>query len=130
MALSTLRQLGLIIFRLRLNIPNLALFHLYIHATFKALLFICVGNVLLMSFGTQDIRLLGGVLIKTPILSVFFNISSLCLVGAPFLNAFYTKHVIIESIFMRISNLLSVFCILLGRVFTATYVTRTILVIN
>jgi len=128
-ALSTLRQLGLIMFRLSLNLPYLALFHLYIHATFKALLFICVGNVLLICYGTQDIRLLGGVLIKSPILSVFFNIRSLCLVGAPFINAFYTKHVIIECIFNGV-NIFAGVLIFIGSFFTAVYVIRTLYSIN
>ena len=37
-ALSTLRQLGIMVFRLGINLPALSLFHLYTHALFKACL--------------------------------------------------------------------------------------------
>lgn len=45
-ALSTLRQLGVIIFSLRLGYYSLAYFHLVCHALFKALLFVRVGCVI------------------------------------------------------------------------------------
>jgi len=45
-ALSTLSQLGVIIIRLGMGMPYLALFHLYTHALFKALLFLCAGAII------------------------------------------------------------------------------------
>lgn len=45
-ALSTLRQLGVIMFSLRLGYCSLAFFHLLSHALFKALLFVGVGCVI------------------------------------------------------------------------------------
>jgi len=45
-ALSTLRQLGVIMIRLGMGMPYLALFHLYTHALFKALLFLCAGAII------------------------------------------------------------------------------------
>jgi len=45
-ALSTLSQLGVIIISLAIGIPYLALFHLYTHALFKALLFLCAGAII------------------------------------------------------------------------------------
>jgi NADH-ubiquinone oxidoreductase chain 5 len=55
-ALSTLSQLGVIIFRLGLNMPILAYFHIITHALFKALLFICVGRFINYHNHTQDLR--------------------------------------------------------------------------
>lgn len=57
-ALSTLRQLGVIFITLGINEPNLAFFHLNTHAMFKALLFVAAGRVIHI-MGTQDLRLLG-----------------------------------------------------------------------
>jgi NADH-ubiquinone oxidoreductase chain 5 len=55
-ALSTLRQLGLIIIRIGINIPKLAFFHIITHAIFKALLFICAGSFINYHHHTQDLR--------------------------------------------------------------------------
>jgi NADH-ubiquinone oxidoreductase chain 5 len=59
-ALSTLRQLGVMIIRLALGFPYLALFHLYTHALFKAMLFLCAGIIIHNNKNTQDLRILGG----------------------------------------------------------------------
>ena len=125
-ALSTLRQLGVIVFCLGLGIPSLSLFHLYTHALFKALLFIAAGHILITAFGAQDIRLLGGVGILIPFTRVIFRVSSFCLIGAPFLRAFYSKHIILEKIFMDWISSFSVLLILIATFFTAKYVSRRI----
>nr|YP_002726378.1 NADH dehydrogenase subunit 5 [Siphonaria pectinata]AAR21547.2 NADH dehydrogenase subunit 5 [Siphonaria pectinata] len=123
-ALSTLSQLGVMVFSLSLGLPNLALFHLYTHALFKALLFLGAGHILMVTFGTQDIRLLGGVGMSIPLTATMFNISSLCLVGAPFLSAFYSKHVILEKMFMTSSNMFGIFLMMAATIMTAKYVSR------
>nr|ABJ55897.1 NADH dehydrogenase subunit 5 [Thuridilla gracilis] len=124
-ALSTLSQLGVMTFCLGLGLPSLALFHLYTHALFKALLFIAAGHVLMAAFGAQDIRLLGGVGVLMPFTSVIFGVSSFCLVGAPFLSAFYSKHMILEKMFMGSFSIFSVLLMLLATFFTAKYVSRS-----
>lgn len=125
-ALSTLRQLGVIVFRLGINLPSLALFHLYTHALFKALLFLAAGHILIVTFGVQDIRIIGGVGVIMPTTCVIFNISRLCLVGAPFIRAFYSKHMILEKMFINPINLFRVFTIIIATMFTAKYVVRTL----
>lgn len=60
-ALSTLRQLGVIIIGLGLGEPILAFFHLVIHALFKALLFICAGNIIHCKQNNQDLRIMGNI---------------------------------------------------------------------
>ncbi len=55
-ALSTLRQLGLIMATLGLGLYEVAFFHLITHAFFKALLFIAVGNIIHLSRDFQDLR--------------------------------------------------------------------------
>jgi len=125
-ALSTLSQLGVIVFRLGINLPALGLFHLYTHALFKALLFLAAGHILMVTFGVQDIRSIGGVGVIIPLTCVIFNISSLCLVGAPFISAFYSKHLILEKIFIRPINFIRVLIIIMATIITAKYVSRTL----
>jgi NADH-ubiquinone oxidoreductase chain 5 len=59
-ALSTLRQLGLIILTISIGLSGLAFFHLLTHALFKTLLFICAGGVIHSIGDSQDIRFMGG----------------------------------------------------------------------
>jgi len=125
-ALSTLRQLGVIVFSLGLNLPALGLFHLYTHALFKALLFLAAGHILIVTFGVQDIRRIGGVGVIIPMTCIMFNISSLCLIGAPFIRAFYSKHLILEKIFISPINFFRIFIIMVATIFTAKYVSRTL----
>nr|YP_009742822.1 NADH dehydrogenase subunit 5 [Streptocephalus cafer]QID91184.1 NADH dehydrogenase subunit 5 [Streptocephalus cafer] len=96
-ALSTLSQLGVMMFSLGLGYPILCYFHLFTHALFKALLFMCSGVVIHASGGVQDIRRLGGVLSMLPYSSFILSAASCSLMGFPFLAGFYSKDLIIES---------------------------------
>lgn len=55
-ALSTLRQLGIIITSIGLGLPSLAFFHIVVHALFKALLFICAGCLIASHGHAQELR--------------------------------------------------------------------------
>jgi len=95
-ALSTLRQLGVIIIALSLGLVELAYFHLLMHALFKSLLFLCAG-VYIHGYGDkQDIRTLGGVMESSPLTSFYFIGCSLALCGFPFISGFYSKDLILE----------------------------------
>nr|QTJ25274.1 NADH dehydrogenase subunit 5 [Oryzaephilus surinamensis] len=95
-ALSTLSQLGLMMSVLFLGGVNLAFFHLLVHALFKALLFMCAGNIIHIMGGFQDIRFMGGLINKIPLTCALFNISNLSLCGFPFMSGFYSKDLILE----------------------------------
>nr|ABL09074.1 NADH dehydrogenase subunit 5 [Onchidella borealis] len=129
-ALSTLSQLGVMVFSLGLGSSVLALFHLYTHAMFKALLFLSAGAFLYMSFGTQDIRLLGSIGPAAPVVVVMFNLSSLCLLGAPFLSAFYSKHTILEMAYSSGSSVIALIIMGVGTAFTGKYVVRSLKAIS
>lgn len=106
-ALSTLSQLGLIFRILFLIEKNLALFHLLTHALFKALLFICAGNLIHNFRGCQDIRFLGNSIKIIPLTCSIFNIRNFSLCGIPFLRGFYSKDLIIESLsLMRFNSII------------------------
>ena len=125
-ALSTLRQLGLIIRILSLGFYKLAFFHLLSHALFKALLFLCAGAFIHNIMNFQDIRLSGNFFNQIPLTSTCFNVSSLALCGMPFLAGFYSKDLILEIVCIRNLNFLifSIFFISTG--LTVSYSFRLI----
>lgn len=98
-ALSTLRQLGLIIISLAAGFRVLAFFHLLTHALFKACLFLCAGRVIHLYGGRQDIRDLRVVGRYMPWTRIRMAVCSFALGGVPFLSAFYSKDKIIEESF-------------------------------
>lgn len=104
-ALSTLSQLGLIIRILFLGDYELAFFHLLTHALFKALLFMCAGNIIHNLNNCQDIRFIGGLVNRIPLTCVFFNIRNISLCGLPFLSGFYSKDLIVEVISINYLNI-------------------------
>lgn len=103
-ALSTLRQLGLMIRILALGDYKLSFFHLLTHALFKALLFMCAGNIIHGMGNCQDIRFMGGLVNHIPLTCTFFNICNVSLCGLPFLSGFYSKDLVVEVISMQILN--------------------------
>nr|QWZ46330.1 NADH dehydrogenase subunit 5 [Machla sappho] len=104
-ALSTLSQLGLMMSILALGSYQLAFFHLLTHALFKALLFMCAGNVIHNLSGCQDIRYMGSLVFTMPLTCVYLNICNLALCGLPFLSGFYSKDLIVEVMCMGYLNL-------------------------
>jgi NADH-ubiquinone oxidoreductase chain 5 len=96
-ALSTLRQLGIIITRLGLNMPQLAYFHILTHALFKALLFVCAGRFINSHLHAQDLRWIGNLTHQIPVASSCITLANLALCGFPFIAGFYSKDLIIES---------------------------------
>ena len=120
-ALSTLRQLGVIIIALSLGLVELAYFHLLMHALFKSLLFLCAG-VYIHGYGDkQDIRTLGGVMESSPLTSFYFIGCSLALCGFPFISGFYSKDLILEIWIIGDLNLLILVLVLLSTAFTISY---------
>jgi len=95
-ALSTLSQLGLIVLSVGLGNINLAIFHLIVHAIFKALLFLCGGKIIHSFGGEQDIRFIGGINTNLPVSLVTLNVANFSLCGIPFISGFYSKDLILE----------------------------------
>ena len=80
---------------------HVAIFHLFTHAFFKALLFLGSGSVIHAFKDEQDIRNMGGVYKKLPYTYIFMLIGTLALTGFPFLSGFYSKDAIIEFAFFK-----------------------------
>ena len=125
-ALSTLSQLGLIIYSLSLGLVKVAFFHLLIHALFKALLFIRAGCIIHGFKGWQDIRIMGNIIVSLPFIRACFVVSNLALSGIPFLAGFYSKDIILELSLMAELNLLRLFILFLSTGLTVAYTFRLI----
>ena len=95
-ALSTLSQLGVMIFSISIGLPQLAFFHLVTHALFKALLFLCAGVIIHGNQNSQDIRSYGSLILNFPVIGSCLNLANLSLCGLPFLSGFYSKDIIVE----------------------------------
>lgn len=125
-AYSTCAQLGLMFVSCGLGNYILALFHLFNHAFFKALLFLSAGVIIHGANDEQDIRKFGNVWYKFPVVFYAFFIGSLSLMGMPFLTGFYSKELILNMLLVSIRSLsfVSLWLALLGTMFTAAYSTR------
>ena len=84
---------------------HVAIFHLFTHAFFKALLFLGAGSVIHAFKDEQDIRKMGGVWKKIPITFSLMLIGTLALTGFPFLSGFYSKDAIIEFAYLKGSTI-------------------------
>ena len=100
-AYSTCSQLGYMFFAAGVGAYNVAMFHLFTHAFFKALLFLGSGSVIHSFKDEQNINLMGGVWKKLPYTWVLMIIGTLALTGFPFLSGFYSKDAIIEFAYLR-----------------------------
>jgi NADH-ubiquinone oxidoreductase chain 5 len=125
-ALSTLRQLGLIFFVLGIGLPTLSFFHLIIHAYFKAILFICAGGVIHRIKEFQDLRAIGGGAKQIPISISIFLVANLSLCGVPFIRGFFSKDLILELIIISGSRITTLILAILATGITVAYSCRII----
>jgi NADH-quinone oxidoreductase subunit L len=134
LAYSTLSQLGYMVMAVGLAAPVAhaapeAMFHLYTHAFFKALLFLGAGAVIYACHHEQDIWKMGGLLKKMPVVGISFLFGALALAGFPFLfSGFYSK----EAILALASDHSRGDLLVIGLVtamLTAFYMTRLVLVV-
>lgn len=123
-ALSTLRQLGLIIIILRLGLELIAFYHLLVHAIFKSILFICAGIIIHSIENNQDIRLFGNLKEIIPFVIICFFIANLALCGFPFISGFYSKDFIIELVYRVKLNIYIFVFIVISLIFTVSYSIR------
>ena len=100
-AYSTCSQLGYMFFAAGVGAYNVAMFHLFTHAFFKALLFLGSGSVIHSFKDEQDINQMGAVYKKLPYTWVLMLIGTLALTGFPFLSGFYSKDAIIEFAYLK-----------------------------
>jgi len=92
--MSTLSQLGMMLFILFVGLWKLSFIHLLIHAFFKSILFLGAGSLISQLFGSQESRFYGG-LVGGYSSFLYFLVRVFCLCGFPFFLGFYSKDSII-----------------------------------
>lgn len=100
-ALSTLRQLGLMFIALGLGNYKLALYHLVAHGLVKALLFLSAGIVIHQTKRNQDLRLISGITQTLPLTATCIILTRLVLSGLPFMTCYFSKEMIINQNFIK-----------------------------
>ncbi len=98
-AYSTCSQLGYMFFACGVSAYGAAVFHLFTHGFFKALLFLGAGSVIHALSGEQDMRRMGGIWRQIPYTYALMWIGSLALAGIPWFSGFFSKDMILEAAF-------------------------------
>src|SRR6266480_609961 len=127
LAYSTLSQLGYMVMAVGLASNEAAIFHLFTHGFFKALLFLAAGSVIVMLHHEQDIWKMGGLSRKLPVTFITFLVGALALIGCPPFSGFFSKDAILALAYERNTP---IFAIGLFTAFlTAFYVMRLLVII-
>lgn len=98
-AYSTCSQLGFMFVAIGVGAYEIAMFHLFTHAFFKALLFLGSGSVIHAMSDEQDMRKMGGLYKMIPVTWIMMVIGTLALTGFPFTAGYFSKDAIIEAAF-------------------------------
>src|SRR5450432_3417035 len=133
-AYSTCSQLGYMFVGLGVGGYSLGIFHLFTHAFFKGLLFLCCGSVITAMHHEQDMRAMGGLRKELPVTFWMMIIGTLALtgVGIPFTSigfaGFVSKDAIIEAAFssQRPGAVYAFLCVVIAAGFTSFYSWRLI----
>ncbi|MCC7293755.1 MAG: NADH-quinone oxidoreductase subunit L [Phycisphaerales bacterium] len=96
LAYSTISQLGYMFLALGVYAADSAVFHLFTHAFFKALLFLGAGSVMHAMGGVIDLRQFSGLRHALPKTCKLILIGSLALAGVPLFSGFFSKDEILH----------------------------------
>ncbi|WP_299490690.1 NADH-quinone oxidoreductase subunit L [uncultured Shewanella sp.] len=130
LAYSTISQIGYMFAAVGVGAYGFALFHLIVHACFKALLFMSSG-VIIKAFNDQhDIRQMGGLGHTMPFMRYIYLIGSLTLAALPFITAsYYSKDPIIAATYTQDFGFYLTTLALLGALMTGLYSMRMYLIV-
>ncbi len=122
-AYSTCSQLGYMFVALGAGGYGIAIFHLFTHAFFKALLFLGAGSVIHAMGGEQDMRKMGGLAPHIRITWALMLVGTLALTGFPFTAGYYSKDAVIEAAYMAESgpHLFAFVLLVVAAFFTSFY---------
>ncbi len=127
LAYSTLSQLGYMVMAVGLASNEAAMFHLFTHAFFKALLFLGAGSIIIMMHHEQNIWKMGGLARRLPLTFLTFAIGALALIGCPPFSGFFSKDAILALAYQKNGLIFAVG--LFTAFLTAFYVTRLLVVV-
>src|SRR5881394_1896575 len=101
LAYSTISQLGYMVMAVGLTSNEAAMFHLFTHAFFKALLFLAAGSIIVSLHHEQNIWKMGGLAPKVKITFATFFVGGLALIGFPPFSGFFSKDAILALAYER-----------------------------
>ena len=101
LAYSTISQLAFMFVALGCRVPDSAVFHVFTHAWFKALLFLSAGSVMHAMGGVIDLRQFSGLRHVLPRTYNVMLIGCLALAGFPLLAGFWSKDEVVHAAFER-----------------------------
>jgi len=127
LAYSTLSQLGYMVMAVGLASGEAAMFHLFTHAAFKALLFLGAGSIIFILHHEQNIWRMGGLWKRLPITCLTFLVGTLALIGFPGSSGFFSKDAILALAYERNTPIFVLAT--LTAFLTAFYVTRLLVVV-
>lgn len=128
LAYSTISQLGFMFMALGAGAWTAAVFHLFTHAFFKALLFLAAGAAILALGHEQDLRRMGGLRTRAPWAFWGFLIGAASLAALPYVTAgFFSKDLILAGLWEGGYAVLWL-AAWLGAVLTAAYMTRAVVI--
>lgn len=129
-AFSTSSQIGFMFTACGASAYNVALLHLFTHAFFKALLFVCAGCAIHAFSGEQDLRRMGGLFRAQPFLFGCMFLGSAALAGFPFLAGFYSKDLILAVTALGgTAGFVGFVVLFLAACLTATYSANTLFLV-
>jgi NADH-quinone oxidoreductase subunit L len=100
-AYSTISQLGYMFMAAGLGLYSAALFHVFTHAFFKAVLFMGAGAVILYTYHYQDIFKIAQNRVKLPFVQLCMLVASLAICAFPPFSGFFSKDLILSSLFVK-----------------------------
>lgn len=128
-AFSTCSQLGLMVAACGVGAYQIALYHLVIHAFFKALLFLSAGSVIHAMSGDQDIRNMGGLWKKIPYTHAMMLVGVLSIIGTPYITSgYYSKEELLKAFYYS-KNMPLFFAFFLSVGLTTLYNIRMLFVV-
>jgi NADH-quinone oxidoreductase subunit L len=99
LAYSTVSQLGYMFLALGVGAYWVAIFHVFTHAFFKALLFLGAGSVIHAVGGEQDMQRMGGLRSKLPVTHNTMLVATLAITGIPGFAGFFSKDEILAQVY-------------------------------
>ncbi|MCR5183274.1 MAG: NADH-quinone oxidoreductase subunit L [Opitutales bacterium] len=123
LAYSTLSHLGFMGAAIGLQLPEIALLHMAMHAFFKATLFLCAGSIIHACHHEQDMTKMGGLLKKMPLTAAAFVIAGFSIAAFPWFAGWYSKDMIISGALVQ-GNWGAFAALVVAAVGTALYIGR------
>ncbi|MFA6237240.1 MAG: NADH-quinone oxidoreductase subunit L [Bacteriovorax sp.] len=130
LAYSTVSQLGYMVMACGLGAFSTGMFHVFTHAFFKALLFLCAASVIYGCHHEQNIFKMGGLKKKMPVTFWTFVVGFLAIAGIPGFSGFFSKDEILSMAFTNPGNGIYLYSIgLISALLTAFYMTRMLVLV-